>query len=197
MSGSGLLTSSETEQVLTLDVGGLSQWDVLVDSASTPDVYYRPGFLHAYAASGHGRAIALLVETADMRVLFPLLLRELSEVSFAGAAAGYDAATAYGYGGLLVIAGPAHPRQDQMQAVLQELRCWCRENGVISLLLRFHPVLKQEDWLALPPDPDCRPSHFGPTIAIDLSLWNEAANCIATIQKGRRSDLTSPAALCS
>jgi len=172
-----------------MDDADLLLWDALVDSASTPDIYYRPGYVCAYAASGHGRAIALLVESADMKVLFPLLLRDVSEISFANNVAGYDAATPYGYGGLLVIAGPTRPRHDQVQAVLRELRRWCRENGVVSLLLRLHPLLKQEDWLAFQFEPDCRPSHSGHTIAIDLSRWNETANCIATLQKGRRSDL--------
>lgn len=165
-------------------------WDALVDSASVPDVYYRPGYLRAYQASGHGRAVALLVETEGLRALFPLLLRPLSDLGFAGEMDGFDAVTPYGYGGLLLLSGREDPAAEQVRALLRTLRNWCHESQVISVLLRLHPLLRQEGWLSLAVDGENRLHSFGPTTALDISSWNYSTDCIATLHKGRRSDLS-------
>ena len=62
------------------DAGDVRLWDSLVDSASIPDVYYRPGYTKAYQTIGQGRAVAVLAEIHDVRALFPLLLRPLNAV---------------------------------------------------------------------------------------------------------------------
>lgn len=165
-------------------------WDALVDSAPSPDVYYRPGYLRAYQASGQGLAVALLIEIEGLRVLLPLLLRPLSDLGFASEAEGFDAATPYGYGGLLLLEGRQDPQAEQVRALLRTLRDWCYERKVISVLLRLHPLLQQQTWLSLAVDCENRIHSFGPTTALDLSRWNCSTDCVATLHKGRRSDLT-------
>jgi hypothetical protein len=163
---------------------------VLVDSASTPDVYYRPGYGSAYQAAGHGKAIAVLVDTGDLRALFPLLLRPLSGLPFAAEESGYDAATAYGYGGLLLLDGATGLSEPQSRRLLQGLREWCREHGVIAVQVRLNPVFQQEQWFGGASGEDFRLILLGPTIAIDLGRWNAVTSSIATLNKGRRSDLS-------
>jgi len=183
--------SSGSAQLLSLEsVKDFHLWDALVDSGFVPDVYYRPGYLRAYQASGHGRAVALLVETEGLRALFPLLLRPLSDLGFAGEVEGFDAVTPYGYGGLQLLEGHEYPEAEQLRALLRTLRNWCHENRVISVLLRLHPLLRQETWFSLVVDDENRLHSFGPTTALDLSRWNHSTGCIATLHKGRRSDLS-------
>jgi Acetyltransferase (GNAT) domain len=172
------------------DPGDVRLWDSLVDSASTTDVYYRPGYARAYQTIGHGKAAAALIETPYVRALFPFLLRPLNALPFAVDEQGYDAATPYGYGGLLLLDGAATINADQVRELLGALRDWGRENQVVSAHVRLHPVLRQEEWFAGALGEDFRLQQPTPTIAINLRNWRAETASIATLKKGRRSDLS-------
>ena len=77
-------------------------WDDIVDRSPVPDVYYRPAYLRAYALTGHGRPLGVVIRSGSAKVLFPLLVRQLD----VGGATVQDAVTPYGYGGMLQISGP-------------------------------------------------------------------------------------------
>ena len=190
MSDSKAFSSADCVRLLSIqDADDVRYWNSLVDSAPVPDVYYRPGYLLAYEAAGRGRAVALLVQTEGLRALFPLLLRPLSDLEFAGSTDGFDAVTPYGYGGLLLLEGREDPEAEQVRQLLRTLRSWCHERRVISVLLRLHPLLRQEIWLNLAVDEENRLHSFGPTTALDLSRWNHSAECIATLHRARRARL--------
>lgn len=163
-------------------------WNSLVDGASTPDVYYRPGYAKAYQAIDHGKAVAVLIETRELRALFPLLLRPLNALPFVQDETGFDAITSYGYGGLLLLDAEGLSEK-QARELLVALREWCRENEVISAHVRLHPVLRQEAWFSGAIGEDFHLSLVGPTTAIDVNQWNAETSSIATLNKGRRSDL--------
>jgi hypothetical protein len=164
-------------------------WNSLVDGAATPDVYYRPGYARAYESVEHGKAAAVLIETGELRGLFPLLLRPLSSLSFAHDESGFDAATPYGYGGLLVLDGVEAVSGYQGGELLSALRNWCRDNKIVSAHVRLHPVLRQEDWFGGATREDFHLHLLGPTTAIDVSRWNSETSSVATLHKGRRTDL--------
>src|SRR5262244_1233286 len=86
-------------------------WKSLLGEAEIEDVYYRPGYVRAHEKAGHGRMVAVVVSIDESRFLLPLLLRPLSELTFAGCSTAYDAVTPYGYGGLVRVSGRAdiHP----------------------------------------------------------------------------------------
>ncbi|HET9324321.1 MAG TPA: GNAT family N-acetyltransferase [Gaiellaceae bacterium] len=148
------------------------RWDALVDAAPTPDVYFRPGYCRAYEAAGEGRLVGVRTEGA----LFPLLLRDLPF-----GADGYDAVTPYGYGGYLPLGTGSDPVAD-----LQRLRASCTSSGVVSVMLRLHPLvgglgdLSALDWA------DVR--HHGPTTAIDLARIEDGR--LRGLSKGRKADLS-------
>jgi serine/alanine adding enzyme len=164
-------------------------WESSVDSAAVPDVYYRPGYVCAYQAIGHGTATAALIETRTVRALFPLVLRPLNTLSFAPDEPGFDAATPYGYGGLLLLDSVPAITADQGLELLDALRDWCSDNQVISAHVRLHPLLKQEHWFAGALGQDFHLQQAGPTIGLDVSRWQDETTSIATLNKGRRSDL--------
>ena len=147
------------------------RWDELVDASPTPDVYFRTGYCAAYEAAGEGRLVALRAGTA----LFPLLLRELPYGED-----GFDAVTPFGYGGILPLAERANLRAD-----VEALRAWCATNGVVSCLLRLHPLLPALEgvfelgWVE-------RREH-GPTSAVELA--RVAGGRLAGMSKGRKADL--------
>ncbi len=152
-------------------VAGDGRWDELVDTAPTPDVYFRPGYGRVYEIAGEGRLVAVRTDGA----LFPLLLRELPFGED-----GLDAVTPYGYGGLLPLAAGSDPVTD-----VRQLRDWCATEGVVSVLLRLHPLLGGSERLSETDDVDVR--EHGPTRALDLSRVEDGR--LAGMSKGRKADL--------
>jgi len=162
-------------------------WDDLVDRAPTPDVYYRPGYVRAYALSGHGRPVALLIRAGETQALLPLLVREFA----VNGEIVRDAVTPYGYGGLLPLAGTQPVAHETVHDMLFQLRDWARASGLVACTLRLHPLLNQdelwadversEDWIRIFPR--------GETTAIRLGSWDAARRAVAGISKGRLYDL--------
>ena len=135
-------------------------------------------FSRAYEAAGHGRAVAVVTE----RALFPLLLRPLPFGE-----EGYDAATPYGYGGVLPL-GPAGSLGSDPASEVRQLRDWCVTNGVVCCLLRLHPLLGGPDQLSGTDDVGIR--EHGPTTAVDPRRIDSASGRLEGMSKGRKADLT-------
>lgn len=183
-------TSTESVQLLLAENREhLRRWDSMVDSALIPDVYYRPAYVRIHQIVGHGSAVALQVNAGGTQALFPLLLRPIAELGFAVESDGFDAVTAYGYGGLLLLDGMEQPDVMQTRAIFCELRKWCGENGIVSVLVRLHPIMQQLDWLQMALDAECSLHRFGPTTALNTLCWNDSTRIVTTLAKGRRSDL--------
>jgi GNAT superfamily N-acetyltransferase len=168
-----------------------SRWDELVDLAPIPDVYYRAGYALASEAAGHGKAIGLILSTNQLSVLLPLLLRPLSDLPFAGGERGFDAITPYGYGGLLPLSQTELLTKLDAATLLEALQQWCREAGVVSCLIRLHPLLVQESWLG-----HDQLSQYasllqlrGPTVAVDLTQWDSERQRPMGLHERRRRDL--------
>jgi serine/alanine adding enzyme len=153
------------------------RWEDLVSAAPEPDVYYRPGYCAAHEAAGQGEVVAVATEHA----LWPLLLRPLPFGED-----GRDAATPYGYGGLLPIAPDALSATD-----LEQLRAWCIANDVVSALVRLHPLLGGPAQLAgLPQWDTLEVREFGPTTAVEPRRIDEETGRLGGMSKGRKADLT-------
>lgn len=150
------------------------RWAELVQGSPTPDVYYRPGYCRAYEAAGHGQAVAVATDGA----LFPLLLRPLPF-----GVKGFDAATPYGYGGVLVT-------EPGTRADLSQLRDWCATNGVVSCLLRLHPLLGGSKQLSGNDEPGAEVRNHGPTTAVDPRRLDPESGRLEGLSKGRKADLT-------
>ena len=163
-----------TVETLAPDDG---RWDELVDAAPTPDVYFRPGYCRAYEAADEGRLVAVRTDGA----LFPLLLRELPFGQD-----GFDAVSPYGYGGLLPLARATSVLGSDPEEELRQLRHWCVTNGVVSVLIRLHPLLGDV------PHPIAMDAvsirEHGPTTAVDLERVVEGH--LAGMSKGRKADLS-------
>lgn len=163
--------------------GDAAAWDALVDAAPTPDVYYRPGYVRASALGAGGPGVGLVVEDADGgRALVPLVLRTFEGLSFARGERGGDAITPYGYGGVLPL-----DHRCTAPGLVGALRAWCAEAGLVSVMLRLHPLLQQAAWPWAEAGAQYR--RHGPTTAIELGSWNSEVRCVTTMRKGHRADL--------
>jgi hypothetical protein len=162
-------------------------WEELVNSAPIPDVYYRPGYVRAYALAGGGRPAAVVTSNGSTRALFPLLIRDL-EID---GQVLRDAISPYGYGGLLHLSGPTHPGPQVALDLFAQLRDWARSSNLVACTLRFHPLLDQgtawgisetsKEWTHL--------FSRGQTTAIQLEGWNDVQRRFSGMTKGRRYDL--------
>lgn len=160
------------------------RWDEVVDASAAADVYYRAGYCRAYETAGHGRAVAVVTDGA----VFPLLLRPLPF-----GLEGVDAATPYGYGGALPRGRDTSVTGSDPANEVRQLRDWCVTAGVVSCLLRLHPLLGGPGQLmpradAADPDLDLEIREHGPTTAIDLSRLRDGR--LEGMSKGRKADLT-------
>ena len=160
---------------------GDPRWDEVVDGSPSADVYYRPGYCAAYERAGHGRAVAVVTVNA----LFPLLLRPLPFGE-----EGFDAATPYGYGGVLPRRRDTSVTGTVPASDLHQLRDWCATNGVVSCLLRLHPLLGGSEQLSEIDEAGVEIRDHGPTTAIDPRGIDPGTGRLAGMSKGRKADLT-------
>jgi hypothetical protein len=126
-------------------------------------VYHLPGYVAACARLEGGEAVAVLVTDDTGTLLLPLVLRPVSSRD-------RDATSPYGYPGPL-ISGWATP--DLVDAALGAVIDLLDEHEVISLFVRFHPLLGGP----LPSGVGELVQHAS-TVAIDLShsheeLWTQ------------------------
>ncbi len=137
-----------------------AEWDDLVARLGGDDAYLRLGW---NAASVHlepaGTVAVLLHHATDAGELaLPLLLRPLPS-TLGMAATGYDATSAYGYG------GPIAAGDVDLDGFGAALDGWARANDVVTTFLRFHPVLANHRWSP----PRAELVELGSTVA-----WNVA-----------------------
>ena len=96
------------------------------------DVYYRRDYAQIAAVVEHG--VAQVLETED--ALFPVVLRN----------GGREVTNPYGYGGALAVDEEAGRR---FYAWYGD---WCRENGIATSFVRFHPLLRNHRYADPPFD---------------------------------------------
>ena len=109
----------------------VDEWDDVVARLHGLDTYTRAAYHQVSALiEPPGTVPVLLHQTRhDGETALPLLLRPLP------AAAGWDASSAYGYGGPVATSGDGGP------PLGPALDAWARERGVVATFLRLHPLL--------------------------------------------------------
>jgi hypothetical protein len=156
-------------------------WQNLVERSPRPDVYFRPEYLRLSETIGGGKTIALICGGRTPRALCPLMVRRGPPVS--------DAFTPYGYGGLLLLSQPG-AESEETSCILESIRQWCKSEGLVSCLLRMHPLLIDQFRLTGLDAQDFIVREHGQTTAVDLTQWDSAHQHIAGLKKNRISDLS-------
>ncbi|MGY1716252.1 GNAT family N-acetyltransferase [Geodermatophilus sp. SYSU D01106] len=137
------------------------EWDALVARLGGLDTYTRAAYQRASVLlePPGSRPVLLHYRDPDGDVALPLLLRPLE------GGRGWDAASAYGYG------GPVARGARSIPAFGAALDTWARANGVVTTFLRMHPVLGND---ALVP-PGARVLDVGSTVAWDVTPGRDLA----------------------
>lgn len=139
------------------------RWDIFVRSFTNYDVYYLSGYVKAFQLHGDGEPILFYYEDENVRAINVVMKRDIAkDERFAGKLpvdTYFDFATPYGYGGWLI----EGEKTDKLFDAYEE---WCKENGVVSEFVRYHPVLENVAFSANRYDQ----TMLGNTVTLDLSL---------------------------
>lgn len=127
-------------EVINIDEN--EKWDSIVKSFEKHDVYYLSGYLKAFQIHGDGEPILFYYEDENMRAINAVMKRDVANIEyFKGKIKDnviFDISTPYGYGGFLIEGTLV---DDSIISLDEEYSKYCKENGIVSEFVRFHPVL--------------------------------------------------------
>lgn len=121
-------------------------WNSIVKSFSDWDIYYLNEYACSMQLHGDGEPRLIYHEKDGCRICYVVMQQDLADFSpLTGSVKKeeyFDWTTPYGYGGPLadgrITAGWIHD-------FVEELTCWCKEQGIVSQFFRFHPLLQNQD----------------------------------------------------
>ena len=178
-------------RVFTLDES--HAWNETVRSFPHYDVYYLSGYVKAFKIHGDGEPLLFYYESDTFRAADVVMKRDVAlDRHFKGLLPEgkyFDLATPYGYGGW--IADKEDVSNEDKNKLFGEYLDYCRENGIISDFVRFHPLLGNNRLS----DGFYEVIPLGKTVAIDLSdkdgIWtNMKSECRNRIRKAINSGVT-------
>lgn len=141
------------------------EWDAIVRSFKSFDVYYLSGYVKAFQIHGDGEPLLFYYESHDLRGINVVMKRDVAlDSQFTGkieAGKYYDFVTPYGYGGWL-LEGESDGRE-----LFKLYEDWCFKHQIVSEFVRFHPVLRNHSTHGVGEKYDVQA--LGGTIAMDLS----------------------------
>lgn len=123
-------------QVFTLEQS--EQWDEIVCSFDSYDVYWISGYVKAFKIHGDGEPLLFYYNYEGTRGINVAMKRDIaSDGRFSGILSEgqyYDLTTPYGYGGWII-------EGDNIERLFQKYELWLEENGFVSEFVRFHPIV--------------------------------------------------------
>lgn len=149
-------------------------WDKLVKGFKNYDIYYLYGYSRAFQIHGDGQPMLIFYEDGNIKAINVVMKRDIAkDEHFAGKLPeGYyfDLTTPYGYGGFLV-EGESSPAKFKL--LDYEYNSFCRNKGIVSEFVRFHPVVTDAETL----DSVYEITSLGKTISMNLDskeqIWND------------------------
>lgn len=120
-------------------------WSGELERFPRKDLAHSPRFSRIYEDAGIGTAECFLYEEGDRRVLYPYIRRPLDRLPFLppSLAGRCDTVTPYCYGGFVHDA-PDDEAPDLLHRFRQAFSAHCRDSGVVSEFVRFHPMLQNQ-----------------------------------------------------
>lgn len=163
------------------------QWDAIVRSFEQYDTYWLSGYVKAFKIHGDGEPLLFLYEGDNTRGINVVMKRDIAkDKHFIGKLKEdtlFDFATPYGYGGWLI-------EGENTDELFSQYEKWCLENNVVSEFVRFHPVVKNHEFVGT----NYEVIGLGETITMDLSspeiIWaNITSKNRNMIRKAQKNDI--------
>ena len=154
-----------------------TEWDNIVVSFSSHDVYYSHGYVDAFKLHGDGDPILIYYESSVLRCIYVAMKRDLSLLPWTIVKIQFDKwfdlTSPYGYGGWIL---EGDTSIEQLHIFYNEYKKYMFEHNYVCNFVRYSPVLKNAEMMK----PLSRILDLGKTIAIDLkseeTIWNNIKN---------------------
>ncbi len=163
------------------------KWDTVVRSFKDYDVYYLSGYVKAFWVHGDGEPLLLHFLGDKTRAINVVMKRDIGKYerlsSFVEEETYFDFTTPYGYGGFLI-------EGEDTEQLDAEYTDYCRNHHVVSEVVRFHPLLGNQQKAGAIYDTVC----LGKTVAIDTGapeiIWqNFTSKNRNMVRKAQKSGL--------
>lgn len=145
------------------DLTKATSWDEVVKSFKDYDVYYLSEYTKAFHLHGDGQPLLFYYESEDLRAINVVMKRDIAKDHRLKAIIEeekyYDFSTPYGYGGWII------QGDGDVSNLLKEYSKWCVDNSIISEVIRFHPILNNQERIRKEYDV----MDLGLTVSMDLS----------------------------
>jgi hypothetical protein len=160
--------------VSVISIDESNRWDEIVRSFGDYDVYYLSEYTKAFKIHGDGEPNLFYYEGKDTRAINVVMKRDVEkDKNFLGKIpkdSYFDLVTPYGYGGFLI---EGDKSVNSIKLLNDEYSAFCKNNGIISEFVRFHPILENHKNLDVLYDV----LTLGKTVSIDLKsteqIWND------------------------
>ena len=140
-----------------------TEWDNIVKSFDSYDVYYLSGYVKAFQIHGDGEPQLLYYEDNGLRAMYVYMKRHTAIEGL------YDSITPYGYGGVHF---EGNTSSTNLEAFWSAYVNKMKELNIVDNFVRYHPVLAN----AQPMKQISEVIDLGKTIALDLSspevIWD-------------------------
>lgn len=177
--------------MVIIDAKNSPEWNSIIDSFPGCDIYYRCEYTASLLADNK-RGALLLFNGAKSRICMPVVINDIAnDPKFTGLipyGTFFDMETPYGYGGPLL---DGYCESDLL-TFKQELSEWCGRERIVSLFIRFHPLLKNAvaseklfDEVVY-----AHKTIFIDTTDSELIMQNASAKCRSTIRIAERKGVS-------
>ena len=172
-------------EVYTLEQS--ERWDDIVCSFKEYDIYWLSGYVRAFQIHGDGEPLLFFFDDGVVRGINVVMKRDISKDKWFNGKIEegqfFDFATPYGYGGWII-------EGEQSNSLFEAYIKWIDKNGIISEFVRFHPMLKNQNY-------SCEfyeIVQLGEVVHMDLSSPEEIWNNIISknrnmIRKAQKNDI--------
>lgn len=156
------------------------EWDKTVKGFKNYDIYYLSDYVKAFSLHGDGDPMLFYYEDECIKAMNVVMKRDISlDKRFTGKIPNntyYDTTTPYGYGGFLIERKKGKVAEECLKNLDIEYNSLCKNEGIISEFVRFHPVLNNGEDLKSIYDI----SLLGKTITVDLTsrklVWDNLSS---------------------
>ncbi|MBU5427917.1 GNAT family N-acetyltransferase [Tissierella pigra] len=168
-----------------------NKWDEIVRSFKEYDVYYLSNYTRAFKIHGDGEPTLFYYEDEYVRAINVVMKRDIgNNPKFEGKIplnTHFDLTTPYGYGGFLI---EGKVQEDTLKNIFLEYNSYCKNNGIISEFVRFHPILNNSKGMEFTYDIKA----LGKTVSIKLKskeyIWdNLTSKNRNVIRKAKKSGI--------
>lgn len=156
------------------------KWNEIVRSFDNYDIYYLSNYVEAFQLHGDGEPLLFYFEHNNMKAINVVMKRDISKdnrfIDTLPSNTFFDLATPYGFGGFLLEGNISEENINVLDEVYNAI---CQKEGIISEVVRFHPVLRNYESLNQMYDI----SSLSKTITIEMDSIEQVQKNIAKSNK--------------